>query len=72
LKGESVRHNHLFNGCDRRIDVAAVDVSTNGIGSELHDRAPAAAIREKREPDASVQQVLPCYRAPPELEATLA
>jgi 2-hydroxy-4-carboxymuconate semialdehyde hemiacetal dehydrogenase len=70
LKGETVRRNHLINGCDRRIDVAAVDASMNG--TELRDRESAATIREKRERNASVQQVLPCYRVPPELEATLA
>ncbi len=42
------------------IDVSKVDVSMNGI--ELQDREFFAAIREGREPNASVAQVLPCYR----------
>jgi 2-hydroxy-4-carboxymuconate semialdehyde hemiacetal dehydrogenase len=40
--------------------VSKVDVSMNGI--ELQDREFFAAIREGREPNASVAQVLPCYR----------
>jgi len=36
-----------------------VDVSLNGI--ELQDREFVAAIREGREPNSSVAQVLPCY-----------
>jgi 2-hydroxy-4-carboxymuconate semialdehyde hemiacetal dehydrogenase len=42
------------------VDVSGVDVSMNGI--ELQDREFFAAIREGREPNASVAQVLPCYR----------
>ena len=53
------RYDDLFNGKDEKIDVSKVDVSTNGI--ELQDREFFAAIREKREPNGSVQQVLPCY-----------
>ena len=64
------RYDDLMNGRDERIDVSAVDVSMNGI--ELQDREFVAAIREKREPNASVQQVLPCYRVLHELERTLA
>jgi len=33
-------------------------------GIELQDREFFAAIREGREPNASVAQVLPCYRVP--------
>ena len=40
--------------------MSKVDVSMNGI--ELQDREFFAAIREGREPNASVAQVLPCYR----------
>ena len=39
--------------------MSKVDVSMNGI--ELQDREFFAAIREGREPNASVAQVLPCY-----------
>jgi 2-hydroxy-4-carboxymuconate semialdehyde hemiacetal dehydrogenase len=53
------RYDDLVNGKDEKIDVSKVDVSMNGI--ELQDREFFAAIREKREPNASVAQVLPCY-----------
>ena len=53
-----------------KIDVSKVDVSMNGI--ELQDREFVAAIREGREPNASVAQVLPCYRTLDELERQLA
>jgi 2-hydroxy-4-carboxymuconate semialdehyde hemiacetal dehydrogenase len=49
--------------------VSKVDVSLNGI--ELQDREFFAAIRERREPNASVAQVLPCYRTLYELEQQL-
>jgi len=49
--------------------VSKVDVSMNGI--ELQDREFFAAIREKREPNASVAQVLPCYRTLAQLERQL-
>ena len=48
-----------MNGREEKIDVSQVDVSMNGI--ELQDREFFAAIREEREPNASVAQVLPCY-----------
>lgn len=54
------RYDDLFNGKEEKIDVSKVDVSMNGI--ELQDREFFAAIREGREPNASVAQVLPCYR----------
>jgi 2-hydroxy-4-carboxymuconate semialdehyde hemiacetal dehydrogenase len=63
------RYDDLFNGKEERIDVSAVDVSMNGI--ELQDREFFAAIREGREPNASVAQVLPCYRTLQQLEASL-
>ena len=54
------RYDDLITGKDDKIDVSTVDVSMNGI--ELQDREFFAAIREGREPNASVEQVLPCYR----------
>jgi 2-hydroxy-4-carboxymuconate semialdehyde hemiacetal dehydrogenase len=54
------RYDDLFTGKEERIDVSKVDVSMNGI--ELQDREFFAAIRERREPNSSVAQVLPCYR----------
>ena len=51
------------------IDVSKVDVSMNGI--ELQDREFIAAIREGREPNSSVAQVLPCYEVLHNLEQQL-
>lgn len=53
------RYDDLTNGHDEPIDLSAVDVSTDGI--ELQDREFFAAIREEREPNASVASVMPCY-----------
>ena len=64
------RYDELFDGKDRPIDVSRVDVSMNGI--ELQDREFFAAIREGREPKASVAQVLPAYQTLDRLERTLA
>src|SRR5204863_3901104 len=63
------RYDDLFNGKDERIDVSKVDVSMNGI--ELQDREFFAAIRDGREPNSSVAQVLPCYQVLHELEQQL-
>ena len=64
------RYDDLFTGKDEKIDVSGVDVSLNGI--ELQDREFFAAIREGREPEASVAQVLPCYEVLHDLERMLA
>lgn len=64
------RYDDLFTGKDEKIDVTKVDVSTNGI--ELQDREFFAAIREGREPNASVKQVLPCYEVLHNCEVQLA
>lgn len=53
------RYDDLVTGREEPVDVSAVDVSMNGI--ELQDREFIAAIREGREPNSSVAQVLPCY-----------
>jgi 2-hydroxy-4-carboxymuconate semialdehyde hemiacetal dehydrogenase len=63
------RYDDLVDGKEQKIDVSAVDVSMNGI--ELQDREFFAAIRERREPNASVHQVLPCYRTLHALEQQL-
>ena len=63
------RYDDLFNGKDEKIDVSQVAVSMNGI--ELQDREFFAAIREGREPNSSVAQVLPCYQVLHELERQL-
>jgi len=64
------RYDDLVTGRDEKVDVSKVDVSMNGI--ELQDREFFAAIQEGREPNASVQQVLPCYEVLERLERQLA
>jgi 2-hydroxy-4-carboxymuconate semialdehyde hemiacetal dehydrogenase len=54
------RYDDLFDGKNNQIDVSKVDVSMNGI--ELQDREFFAAIRERREPNASVAQCLPAMQ----------
>jgi 2-hydroxy-4-carboxymuconate semialdehyde hemiacetal dehydrogenase len=63
------RYDDLFNGKEEKLDVSQVAVSMNGI--ELQDREFFAAIREGREPNASVAKVLPCYQVLHELEQQL-
>ena len=63
------RYDDLFNGKEEKLDVSQVAVSMNGI--ELQDREFFAAIREGREPNASVAQVLPCYQVLHNLELQL-
>jgi 2-hydroxy-4-carboxymuconate semialdehyde hemiacetal dehydrogenase len=64
------RYDDLVDGKETPIDVSKVDVSMNGI--ELQDREFVAAIREGREPNSSVAQVLPCYQTLDQLEQQLA
>ena len=59
-------YDDLSDGKDNKIDVSKVDVSMDGI--ELEDREFIAAIKEKREPNASLQQVLPCMHVLGKLE----
>jgi 2-hydroxy-4-carboxymuconate semialdehyde hemiacetal dehydrogenase len=63
------RYDELLNGKNEPIDVSKVDVSMNGI--ELQDREFFAAIREKREPNASVAQCLPAMQTLDRLEKQL-
>lgn len=63
------RYDDLFTGKEEQIDVSKVAVSMNGI--ELQDREFFAAIREGREPNSSVQKVLPCYQVLHALEQQL-
>jgi 2-hydroxy-4-carboxymuconate semialdehyde hemiacetal dehydrogenase len=63
------RYDDLFSGKEEKIDVSKVAVSMNGI--ELQDREFFAAIREGREPNSSVAQVLPCYKVLHDLEQQL-
>jgi 2-hydroxy-4-carboxymuconate semialdehyde hemiacetal dehydrogenase len=63
------RYDELLDGKGNAIDVSKVDVSMNGI--ELQDREFFAAIRERREPNASVRQVLPAMQTLDRLERAL-
>jgi len=65
------RYDDLLDGRKEteKIDVSRVAVSMNGV--ELQDREFFAAIREGREPNASVAQVLPCYEVLDSLEKQL-
>ncbi len=63
------RYDELLNGKNESIDVSKVDVSMNGI--ELQDREFFAAIREEREPNASVAQCLPAMQTLDRLEKQL-
>ncbi|SBS71696.1 Gfo/Idh/MocA family oxidoreductase [uncultured Microbacterium sp.] len=64
------RYDDLVNGKEEPIDVSHVAVSMNGI--ELQDREFVSAIREGREPNSSIRQVLDCYRVLGMLEEQLA
>ncbi|WP_230206495.1 Gfo/Idh/MocA family oxidoreductase [Microbacterium gorillae] len=64
------RYDDLVNGREEPIDVSDVAVSTNGI--ELQDREFIAAIREGREPNSSIRQVIDCYRVLGALQEQLA
>jgi 2-hydroxy-4-carboxymuconate semialdehyde hemiacetal dehydrogenase len=63
------RYDDLVDGDENKIDVSKVDVSMNGI--ELQDREFFAAIREGREPNSSVQQVMPAMEILDKLEKCL-
>ena len=63
------RYDDLYTGKEEKIDVSKVAVSMNGI--ELQDREFFAAIKEGREPNSSIAQVLPCYQVLHDLEQQL-
>jgi 2-hydroxy-4-carboxymuconate semialdehyde hemiacetal dehydrogenase len=63
-------YDNLVDGNQKPIDVTQVAVSMNGI--ELQDREFFAAIRDKREPNASLAQVLPAMRTLDRLDKQLA
>ncbi|HEY5719582.1 MAG TPA: Gfo/Idh/MocA family oxidoreductase [Gammaproteobacteria bacterium] len=64
------RYDDLSDGRDNAIDLSGVAVSMNGI--ELQDREFVAAIREGREPNASVAQCLPAMATLDRIERHLA
>ena len=63
------RYDDLVDGKETPIDVSQVAVSMNGI--ELQDREFFSAIKEGREPNSSVAQVLGCYKVLHDLEVQL-
>jgi len=63
------RYDDLFTGKEQQIDVSDVAVSMNGI--ELQDREFFAAIKEGREPNASVHQALAAMQVLNQLEKAL-
>ena len=63
------RYDDLFTGKEEKIDVSQVAVSMNGI--ELQDREFFSAIKEGREPNASVGRVFACYQVLNQLEKQL-
>jgi 2-hydroxy-4-carboxymuconate semialdehyde hemiacetal dehydrogenase len=63
------RYDELVDGNNKPIDVSQVAVSMNGI--ELQDREFFAAIKERREPNASVQQALNAMRTLSRLDQCL-
>jgi len=63
------RYDDLVDGNEKPVDLSKVAVSMNGI--ELQDREFFDAIREKREPNASVRQCLPAMRTLDRLEKSL-
>jgi 2-hydroxy-4-carboxymuconate semialdehyde hemiacetal dehydrogenase len=63
------RYDELVDGKNNPIDVSKVDVSMNGI--ELQDREFFAAIKEGREPNSGVTQVLPAMQTLGKLENIL-
>ncbi len=63
------RYDDLVDGKNDPIDLTAVAVSMNGI--ELQDREFIAAIRENREPNSSIAQVLPAMQTLDRIERSL-
>jgi 2-hydroxy-4-carboxymuconate semialdehyde hemiacetal dehydrogenase len=63
------RYDDLVDGYENPIDLSGVAVSNNGI--ELQDREFIAAVKEGREPNSSVAQVLPAMETLEELEQLL-
>jgi 2-hydroxy-4-carboxymuconate semialdehyde hemiacetal dehydrogenase len=62
-------YDDLADGKKNPIDLSKVDVSMDGI--ELEDREFIAAIREKREPNAALAQVLPCMLVMGKIESMI-
>jgi 2-hydroxy-4-carboxymuconate semialdehyde hemiacetal dehydrogenase len=63
------RYDDLYDGNNNPIDLSGVAVSMNGI--ELQDREFITAIRENREPNASVAQCLTAMQTLDHIERSL-
>jgi 2-hydroxy-4-carboxymuconate semialdehyde hemiacetal dehydrogenase len=63
------RYDDLVDGYDQPVDLTGVAVSNDGI--EVQDREFIAAIREGREPNASVAQCLPVMRTIDQLQRSI-
>jgi 2-hydroxy-4-carboxymuconate semialdehyde hemiacetal dehydrogenase len=63
------RYDDLYDGNNTKIDLSGVAVSMNGI--ELQDREFIAAIRERREPNASIAQCLTAMQTLDRIDRTL-
>jgi len=63
------RYDDLYDGYENQIDLSGVAVSNNGI--ELIDREFVSAIKEGREPNGSVAQVLGAMETLDRIEKTL-
>ena len=63
------RYDDLYDGKENKIDVSKVAVSMDGI--ELQDREFISAIKEGREPNSSVAQVMPAMETLDRLEKVL-
>jgi 2-hydroxy-4-carboxymuconate semialdehyde hemiacetal dehydrogenase len=63
------RYDDLFDGNNNKIDLSGVAVSMNGI--ELQDREFIAAIREDRQPNASVAECLTAMQTLNRIERTI-
>jgi 2-hydroxy-4-carboxymuconate semialdehyde hemiacetal dehydrogenase len=59
-------YDDLSDGKDNPIDLSKVDVSMDGI--EIEDREFITAIKEGREPNSSLEQVLPCMQVMGKIE----
>jgi len=60
------RYDNLYTGRGVEVDLARLGLPADGI--QAQDREFLAAIREDREPNSSVTDVLPCYRTLADLE----
>jgi len=63
------RYDDLTSGTETPIDLSGLYISLDGV--ELEDREFVAAITQGREPNASLRQVMDCYRTLADLEAQL-